>query len=238
VVYTTPDKIRKILGVEIGDAPDEVLNTFIADATQVVIRRLTVRVINEEPEAGYKTDNTEWYCLKDFIADVNGDKIINKDDIAVFQWGSLGDESTKTQVDVLSLNPIGGRILLVDPIPTGYSITVDYSYYLNQIDFDIVDLAAAYYASKMWVERELMLVPQTVRIGRVTSKGYEYWNVCNQNFERTMHLLMEKPMDKVAYDKMVKAPRGLTMKEEIAESEETSEDGKCARDDSCPKCPT
>jgi hypothetical protein len=240
MAYTTPDKVRKILGVEIGDAPDEILNTFITDATKVVIRRLTVRVINEIPEQGYKTDNTEWYCLKDFIADVNGDKIINKDDIAVFKWENLGDESTKTQVDVLSLNPIGGRILLVDPIPTGYSITVDYSYYMNQIDFDMVDLAAAYWAARMWIERELMLVPQTVRIGRVTSKGYEYWNVCNQNFERIMHLLMEKSMDKVAYEKMVISARGLTMKEEATASQaeiESTDEGSCARDDSCPKCP-
>jgi hypothetical protein len=238
MAYTTPAKIRSILGVSDEDATDEILNPFINDATKVIIRRLTVRVINEEPEQGYTTNGTEWYCLQDYIADVNGDTIINKDDIAVFKWGTLGDESTKTQVDVLSLNPIGGRIVLVAAIPTGYSITVDYSYYMNQVDWDMMNLAAAYYAAKMWVERELMLVPQTVRIGRVTSKGYEYWNVCNQNFERIMHLLLEKAMDKVSYEKMVKAPRGLTLKEEVGEAEQFSEeDQSCARDDSCPKCP-
>lgn len=240
MAYTTPAKIRNILGVSDEDAPDEVLNPFINDATKVVIRRLTVRVINEIPEQGYKTDGTEWYCLNDYIADVNGDTIINKDDIAVFQWESLGDESTKTQVDVISLNPIGGRILLLVPIPEGYSITVDYSYYMNQVDWDMINLASAYYASKMWVERELMLVPQTVRIGRVTSKGYEYWNVCNQNFERIMHLLLEKAINKVSYEKMVKHARGLTMKEEVtgAEQELPGDEGSCARTDSCPSCPT
>lgn len=241
MAYTSPDKIRTILGVSDDDATDEILNVFINDATKVVIRRLTVRVINEEPEQGYKTDGTEWYCLHDYISDVNGDTIINKDDIAVFQWESLGDESTKTQIDVLSLNPIGGRIVLVNPIPTGYSITVDYSYYMNQVDWDMINLASAYYAAKIWVERELMLVPQTVRIGRVTSKGYEYWNVCNQNFERIMHLLLEKPMDKVAYERMVKHARGLTMKEEVTgteQSESGDNSGSCARNDTCPSCPS
>ena len=240
MAYTSPDKIRTILGVSDEDAPDEILNVFINDATKVVTRRLTVRVINEVPEQGYKTDGTEWYCLNDYIADTNGDTIINKDDIAVFKWGTLGDESTKVQVDVLSLNPIGGRILLVASIPEGDSITVDYSYYMNQVDWDMINLASAYYAAKMWVERELMLVPQTVRIGRVTSKGYEYWNVCNQNFERIMHLLLEKTMNKVAYEKMVKHARGLTMKEEIigAEQELPGDEGSCARTDTCPSCPT
>lgn len=237
MAYTTPDKIRNILGVSDEDAPDEILTPFINDATKVIIRRLTVRVINEEPEQGYQTNGTEWYCLEDYIADVNGDTIINKDDIAVFQWASLGDESTKTQVDVLSLNPIGGRIVLEHPITEGYWITVDYSYYMNQVDWDIVNLAAAYYAAKMWIERELMLVPQTVRIGRVTAKGYEYWNVCNQNFERTMHLLLEKAMDKVSYEKMVKHARGLTMKEEVTGTEQGG-DGFCARTDTCPTCPS
>jgi hypothetical protein len=237
MAYTTPDKVRKILGIEEDDAPDEILNTFINDATKIIIRRLTVRVINEEPEVGYKTDNTEWYCLQDFIADINGDKVINKDDITVFQWGSLGDESTKTEIEVSSLNPIGGRILLTIPLPAGYSITVDYSYYMNQIDWDLVDLAAAYYAAKMWVERELMLVPQTVRIGRVTTKNYDVWNVCNKEFEKIMHLLFEKAMDKVSYERMVKHARGLTMKEEIRGAEQEGTDGKCARTDTCATCP-
>jgi len=220
MAYTTPDKIRKILGIdEETDAPDEVLNTFINDAAKVIIRRLSVRVINEVPEAGYKTDNTEWYCLQDFIADINGDGIVDKNDIKVYKWESLGDESTKTEVTVVSLNPLSGRILLTEPITSNYSITVDYSYYMNQIDWDIIDLAAAYYAAKMWVERELMLVPSTVRIGRVTTKNYDVWNVCNQEFERTMHLLLESPMDKVSYEKMVKHARGSTMKEEVTGAE-------------------
>ena len=230
--YTTPDKVRRILGIEEEDAPDEILDPFIADATTVITRRLSVRVINELPEAGYKTDGTEWYCKNDFIADTNGDATINKTDIHVYQWGNLGDEATKSEMEVESLNPIGGRILLTAIPNPGSTITVDYSYYLNQIDFDVVDLAAAYFTAKMWVERELMLVPPTVRIGRVTSKGYEYWNVCNQEFERTMHILMEKPMDKVAYQKMVKSARGKTFQEEAKETEqETTDAGIGARTD-------
>jgi hypothetical protein len=224
MAYTTPAKVRLILGIEDEDAPDEILDPLISDATTVITRRLSVRVINELPDGGYKTDNTEWYCKNDFIADTNGDAIIDKTDIHVYQWGSLGDESTKSEMVVFSLNPIGGRIVLTTAPINGYTVTVDYSYYLNQIDFDLVDLAAAYFTAKMWVERELMLVPPTVRIGRVTSKGYEYWNVCNQEFERTMHVLMEKPMDKVAYQKMVKSARGKTFQEEARETEQETDD--------------
>jgi hypothetical protein len=81
----------------------------------------------------------------------------------------------------------------------------------------------------MWIERELMLVPQTVRIGRVSSKGYEYWNVCNQNFERIMHLLLQAPIDKVSYEKMVKHARGATMQKEVTGTEQGAEEIKSAR---------
>lgn len=213
MAYTTAEKVRtKILGVEASDAPDDVLNPLIEDATKIVIRRVSVRVLNEQPTQG--SNSKEYYLAHEFIADVNGDKQVDKNDVKVYAWDIFGDESTKTEVEVEHLNPLTGRIVLKDD-PQGKTITVDYSYYLNQIDWDLMDLATAYYAAKMWIERELMLVPPTFRVGRVSTKHYEYWNTCNSEFERIMHLLVVCPMDKVSYKKIISTPRGKALEEEL-----------------------
>lgn len=213
MAYTTANKVREqILGVSSSEAPDDVLNPLIDLATKVVIRRLTVRVLNEQPTPG--NTSREFYLSHPFIADVNGDKIIDANDVKVYVWESFGDESTKEEVTVESLNPLSGRIVLSED-PGDKVVTVDYSYYLNQIDWDLMDLATAYYAAKMWIERELMLVPPSFRVGRITTKNYEYWNVCNSEFEKIMHLLIVCPMDKVAYKKILMTPRDKTLEEEI-----------------------
>lgn len=205
-MYTTPEKVRiKILGVDSTVAPDEVLIPLIEDATRIVIRRLTVRVRKEIPEKGQ--DPREFYLKHQFIADTNGDMIIDQDDIKVYSWEDLWLEETKREEEVELLEPLTGRIWLAKD-PGNRIITVDYSYYVYSVDWDLVDLATAYYAAKMWVERELLLVPPTVRIGRITTKHREYWQTLNSEFERIMHLLNSCPMDVVHYSKIIVHPRG------------------------------
>lgn len=205
-MYTTPEKVRtKILGVDSTVAPDEVLIPLIEDATRIVIKRLTVSVRKEIPDRGQ--DPKEFYLKNPFVADTNGDMVIDEQDIKVYSWEDLWLEETREEEVVELLEPTTGRIYLARD-PGNRIITVDYSYYVYSIDWELVDLATAYYAAKMWVERELLLVPPMVRIGRITTRHREYWQTLNSEFERVMHLLYSCPMDIVNYSKIVVHPRG------------------------------
>jgi len=215
--YTNSEKVRILLGVDSSIAPDVVLQTFIQDAIEVIIRRVSARVLNEEPTTG--ATDFEFFTKHPFMADIDGDKEIKPiTDFIVWAWTDLEDEDTKTdvssKVDTLKCNPLTGRIVLTE---TYDYITVDYSYYLNIMDFDLAGKAAAYYAGRMWIERELLLVPKHFKLGKLTIKGYPAWEVFKTNFERIMHLLVSCPMDKVGYEKMILGSRESTLKAEIGE---------------------
>lgn len=217
--YTTPEKIRTLLGVESDVASNSVLQTFIQDAIEVIIRRVTARVLNEEATSG--ETSVEFFTEFPFMADIDGDKeILPITDFTVWVWTDLGDEDTKTdisnKVDVSKSNPLTGRIVLTEE-PATENITVDYSYYLNKMDFSLAGQAAAYYAGRMWIERELLLVPKHFKLGKLTIKGYPAWEVFKTNFERIMHLLVSCPMDKVGYEKMILGDREATLRQEIGE---------------------
>lgn len=216
--YVTPNRVRGILGVEDIDAPDSVLTTFCEDATNVVIRRISVRILDEEPDysqGGCDASNRVFYLWNRFISDVNGDGVINASDIHAYTWTDLADEDTKVEVTVASLNPLTGRVVLtVAPTADKY-LTFDYSYYRNQVDWEMMELASAYYAAKMWVERELLLVPRNYRVGRVTIKQYESWEVYKKNYERIIDSIMILPMDTVTYKKIMKGARKDTLEDEI-----------------------
>lgn len=214
MAYTTPSKVRLLLGIEESDSPDDILNQLIEEATNVVISRITAKILDEEPIPSPTGNPKEIYLSQRFIADTNGDQIVDKNDIHVYVWEEQYNEDTKTEVEVDSLNPLTGRVVLKES-PEGKYITVDYSYYLNKVDWNLIDLATAYYTAKLWVERELLLVPKKVRVGRTTLQHHDYWKTLRREFERIIHLIVVLPMDKVEYEKMVKSSRGTTLKEEI-----------------------
>lgn len=227
MAYTTADKIRdKILGVNSTDAPDSILNPIIEDATKQIIRRVSVRVLDEEL-ISKNADETIFETEYPFIADSNGDKIINKTDITIYTWTDKDDEDTKLAIDpadIASFHSLTGQIKLVaDPDTirgaTVDLVTIDYNYYLNKMDFDLADLATAYLSARIWVERELLLVPEGIRIGRINLKHRDYWTVLDSEYEKILHLIISCPMDKVCYEKIMVGARKDTLKEEIDDTD-------------------
>lgn len=215
MAYGSANKVRELLGLDSEALPDAVIEPFLEDATHMIIRRVTARVRNEEPREG-DTDK-EYFLDYSFIADVDGSGIVDKTDLHVFGWTETEDPGTKVELTVSSILPLDGKVVLQDsPLDIYGKITVEYSYYPYQFDWTLVDLAASYYAAKMSVERELLLVPRTYRLGRMTIKGYEYWEVLNSNYEKVIHKLMVLPMDKVTYKKLLNRKLSLDPRIKVA----------------------
>lgn len=222
MAYTIPDKIREILGIDEIDASDDVLESFIADATKIVIKRTSVEVLDETLIAENASE-TIFETKFPFIADKNGDKKIDKNDFTMYTWTDSDDEDTKEAIAVAKISSFHGetgQIKLTEKPDTirGETVdrvSIDYNYYLNRMDFDLANLATAYLAGRMWVERELLLVPKQYKVGRIMMKGQDAWKRLDQNFERTIHLIVILPMDKITYKQIMKGAREDTLKDAI-----------------------
>lgn len=224
MAYTTGTKVREILGIAETQCSDTELSTFLAEATLMIIRRISVRELDEEPEGEIDGTNKTFRVSKAFLADVDGDSVVNASDVAVFTWTDAEDEDSKSEVVVESVNPLTGRIDLVTaPASSIAKITVSYSWYPNQMDWNLLERACAYYTAGRWAMREVAMLSTPIRVGRMATEYDKPWVTFMQVYEDFMHLAITKAMDKVSYTQIFTNPRsGQSMKMEdgvVIESE-------------------
>lgn len=215
-MYCTAIEVRDLLGVDIDDAPDALINKYITKAQKIVMKHIQVPIINEEMGGEIKSDatNNTFTAENPFWANTTGTLGIGTADFTVYLWTDEDDEFTKTSVSISKFDPVTGKVVLTTaPDSDTYEkITIDYSYYTCKVDWDLVSLATSYYAAMMFIGREFFLVPERVFLGEirtVRSKG-EPWETLRREFRRIIDLLVAAPMTKVDYAKMVINPRSLT----------------------------
>lgn len=218
LTYCNAQDVRDILGVEIDDAPDNIINKYITKAQKVVMKHIQVPIINEGMSGNIDGINSTFTAENPFFADTDGSLSINTLDFTVYLWPDEADEFSKVRASISTFNPETGAIILTSaPTDTGTEkITIDYSYYTCKIDWDLVTLATSYYAAMMYVGREFYLVPERVFIGELRlqrTKG-EPWETLRREFRRVIDLLVAAPMTKIDYEKMVINPRTTTEQED------------------------
>jgi uncharacterized protein YifN (PemK superfamily) len=216
MVYSTGTKVREILGIEESQCTDAQLSNFLSEATLVIIRRISVRELDEEPEGAIDGSNKTFRVSKAFIADTDGDSIVNASDVTVFTWTDADDENTKNEVVVQTVNPLTGRIDLVTaPASSIAKITVSYSWYPYQIDFNLLERACAYYTASRWALRELAMLVSPVRVGNMATKWDQAWLTYEKEFEKYIRLVQTQAMTIVEYTRIFTNPRsGQSMKME------------------------
>jgi len=208
-LYTTPQEIRDLLGLTVEDADDSILEEFIDKAQKILLKYITVQVIDEEMTGSINGTNTTFSVSHKFIADIDFDKQITTSDFKIYGWKDSDDPGTKVELSVSTFYPEYGIFVLSSPpsSDTYEKITCDYSYYTCKIDWDLVNMATAYYAGMLWVARELYLVPETLAIGNVRVRTNQPWEKLRTEFKRIIYHLTALPMDIVSYRKIVRAGR-------------------------------
>lgn len=207
-MYTTPQEIRDLLGVSIEDAPDDILEEFIDKAQHVVIKYWQVEVKDEVMSGSINGSNNTFSVSNKFIADTNFDKKITTDDFKIYLWTDASDPGSRTEATLSTFYPEHGKFVLSSAPSTNIKkITIDYSYYTKAIDWDLVNLATAYYASMLWIAREQYLVPEEFTIGGLRVRNRQPWERLREEFFRMVNRITAVPMDYVRYEKMVLAPR-------------------------------
>lgn len=205
-MYTTPQNVRDLLGLTIEDAPDDILEEFITKAQNVLLHYIQVKVIEEEviPDA---TTGTTISLSNQFIADVNFDKNINTLDVTVYGYEDEDSIESRTELSASTIWPENGILKLSADASDYDKVTVTYSYYTCSIDWDLVDMATAYYAGMLWVAREEFLVPDELTIGNVKVRQRQPWNKLREEFLRMVFHLTSVPMDIVNYRKIMVSAR-------------------------------
>lgn len=209
-MYTNPQNVRDLLGVDIETANDSILEEFIEYAQNYIRKYIQVKVIDETLSGNVNGSNSTFSTEYAYWADISGNTLITTEDFTVYGWKDRTNPFTRAKLSINTFDPLRGLVVLTEaPDPDVYDkLTVDYSYYTKAIDWDLLALATAWKAAEIWVKREEFLVPETWALGgkRITSR--RPWRYFEIEVNRIIDKLRALPMTKVAYKKLVFRPRG------------------------------
>lgn len=230
--YNTWLDVKRICGLE-DSVTEEELKTFITKADQAIIEKITVKVRDEVPSGNIDGSNQEFWLEHYPIADINADAQVQgyedgvctqaNADFHVYLWTDADDVDTKTEVQVINskCDMLRGRIYLkTAPATTYEQITVDYSYYPNDINFEILKLCAALYAGYLYTLSKYSLYPRKLKLGSLTVDfsgrigrtgevpGLPHERLLYE-FNRNWHMIFKKPIKKIVREEVKKASVSL-----------------------------
>jgi len=205
--YSSPSDVREILGITVAEADDTLLNSLISKADRVIYNIIAIEVKDgivgdsKGAEGGPTIDGTnkKYYTKYYPLADIDFDSDVDPADVTVYLWSDATDETTKSVTTVSSVTARTGLIQLATaPDPTKVEkITIDYSYYLYDIDFDLLKLASTFYAAYLYIIRELMLMPDDIKWAGISHKYKEKPLQMYKEFSRVMSVIRKKPFKRI-----------------------------------------
>lgn len=189
--YSTPSEVRLRMGLTEDDAPDSVLNKFIIDAQNAMIKDISAYRFDEELYGIIDGNNKVFYTENRFIADTDFDQLVDGNDITVNTWTDLTDPGTKLSTAVTSIDSNSGQITLTTaPLSTIAKITCDYRFYFSQINWVLLSMMTSYLAGYMWVLRDRLLLPDNVSFGSMKWRiSFPQWRELWKEYERLMQRL-------------------------------------------------
>jgi len=167
--YATLGQLRIITQFTEADISDSDVNDLVSKADNAILRLATIEVYDESLEGGIDGVNKIFITEYRQIADTDFDKDVDKDDVTVYliDYDDEGNEvATETEID--TVNARDGIITLVTApttINAEAGVNIDYRYYKEEVDFDMLTLAANYYLAHLCEMR----TPEIAGIGG--SKG-------------------------------------------------------------------
>jgi len=162
---TTPDNVRKRLGLTPDEAPDEVVYEYISTAQKDVRKDLAFFQFDDTLSGNINGVNTTFSTCNSFIADMNYDNIVNNSDIEVYGWTISDDPGTRVTISLSTIYPEYGKVV-TNSAPSGLAkITARYYYYDTYVDSELIPEACADLAAYLYAGRELLLMPRQWMFG-------------------------------------------------------------------------
>jgi hypothetical protein len=163
--YATLAQLRVITQFTKADISDADVNDLVPKADKAILRLATIEVYAEELEGGIDGSNKIFTTAHGKIADINFNKIINKDDVTVYlvDYDAEGNEEA-TETEVSEVKARDGIVTLVTAPTTVNAeagIHIDYRYYKSKVDFDMLTLAANYYLAHLCEVRKPEIAGET-----------------------------------------------------------------------------
>mgnify|MGYP000194446481 CR=1 FL=1 len=198
--YCTVDDITKLTKIS-GDVDYDTLQYYIDKATEVIIADLTIKEVDEVPSGSLTgtTFSVDYYP----IADTNGDKTVDASDVTVYGWVDKTDPSTKEELTVSTVLSRDGKIVLASAPSSYEKVTVDYSWTPHKdINWDLVSMACAYYATYLFVIREYGLIPEKYAHGAIRFTHARPWTHYLEEYYNIMNKIRTKAVRKKTMSEM------------------------------------
>jgi len=216
--YNTYQEVKRICGLEESVSEQE-LSKFIDQADQYIIENITIRVRNEVLE---ETDIFKMYITENHpIADINADSLIKgyeegvcpteNADFHIYGWTNKKDPTTKTELEIdnsiCDFN--NGIIFLKSELSSDIEqVTIDYSYYPNEINWIALKHCAALYTGYLYLLAKYSIHPRRLRLGPLTvdySARISRWGVAAgfpyekllEEFNKNWMSVLKKPFRKI-----------------------------------------
>lgn len=168
-MWTTPSEMRRILGLKVEELSDMDATHWIEKA-QVLVRADTGLLQQEVGLSGIIDGiNKVFFVPKIPIGDKDFDLRVGTTDIEVYGYIDENDETTKVKLDVANVSPMTGRVELVTPPNTTFTVlkaTYWHSWILESTE--IIKLATALYAGYLYTLSEEAFIPVDLKIGSLS----------------------------------------------------------------------
>jgi len=206
-MLTTPDRVRKIIGLTPDIAPDGEIEPYIEYAQREFLNDIACYVRDDTLTGSINGTNTTFKLTYPFLADRTYDGQITVSDIEVYKWGKSGKLSTRESVAVSSVDPVYGIVVLQEaPASTYDCITANYYYYPREIPNELVSQAVALLAGFYYVMREFLLIPERLSHGAYRFSHARPYMVLLDQYYRIRDMITAKLAIKGEHTKM-KLPR-------------------------------
>ena len=163
MAWTTPEEVRKELGLKMEDVSDEDLAYYIEKAQRNLLSDIAVYRFEEAMIGSIDGVNCTFQTRYSPIADSNFDGVVNPQDIIVAKWGDINNFSTRSTIQVSSIDPVFGIVVLASPPEaTVQAVTCTYYYLPNpKITFEHLRRLSSILAAYYYVRSEMLLVPDS-----------------------------------------------------------------------------
>uniref|UniRef100_A0A6H1ZKH4 Uncharacterized protein n=1 Tax=viral metagenome TaxID=1070528 RepID=A0A6H1ZKH4_9ZZZZ len=159
--WTTPQEVRKVIGLGADDVSDEDLDYYIGKAQKELLDQLCVFEYEDKLVGNIDGVNITFNTHYAPIADRNFDLVVNTLDVEVYKWGHYGLMDTKSTVPISTVYPDKGIIVLGSaPGNTIEVVTATYYSFPRQLILDRLPTVTALLAGYHYIRSEVLLLPQ------------------------------------------------------------------------------
>jgi hypothetical protein len=160
-MWTSPNEVRKAIGLSVDDVTDEDLSYYIGKAQKELLDQLCIYEYEDKLVGNLDGINTTFNTSYVPIADRNFDLVVDTLDVEVYKWGHYGSMDTKETVSVSTIYPDKGIIILQSaPESTIDVVTATYYSFPRQLILDRLPMVTSLLAGYHYIRSEVLLLPR------------------------------------------------------------------------------